>query len=39
MNTTDIEIDLSELIQEEEQKLALYRGHKEFLVQSKSLKN
>lgn len=38
-NTTDIEIDLSELIQEEEQKLALYHSHKEFLLQSKALKS
>jgi uncharacterized phage-associated protein len=38
INTTDIEIDLSELIEEEEQKLALYKTHKEFLSQSKSLK-
>jgi uncharacterized phage-associated protein len=39
INTTDIEIDLSEIIQEEEEKLALYKSHKEFLSQSKSLKN
>lgn len=38
INTTDIEIDLSEIIQGEDQKLALYRSHKEFLAQSKSLK-
>lgn len=38
INTTDIEIDLSELIQEEEDKLALYQSHKEFLSQAKSLK-
>lgn len=38
ITTTDIEIDLSEMIQEEDQKLALYKSHKEFLVQSKSLK-
>lgn len=39
INTTDIEIDLSEIIQEEEDKLAIYKSHKEFLIQSKSLKN
>lgn len=38
-NTTDIEIDLSEIIQAEEEKLALYHSHKEFLRQSQSLKS
>lgn len=38
INTTDIQIDLSEVLQDEEQKLALYRSHKEFLTQAKSLK-
>lgn len=39
INTTNIEIDLSELIQDDEEKLALYKSHKDFLVQSKSLKS
>lgn len=39
MNTTDIEIDLSEIIRDDKEKLALYRGHKEFLSQSRSLKS
>ncbi len=39
INATDIEIDMSELIQDDEQKLALYRSHQEFLEQSRSLKN
>ena len=38
MNTTNIEIDLSDFISEDEQKLSLYHTHKEFLSQSKSLK-
>lgn len=38
INTTDIEIDLSEMIQDDEQKLALYQEAKEFLIRSKNLK-
>jgi uncharacterized phage-associated protein len=38
INTTDIEIDLSEIIQDEKEKLALYQSHKEFLHQSKTFK-
>lgn len=38
INTTDIEIDLSEVIQDEEEKIALYQSHKEYLSLSKSLK-
>jgi uncharacterized phage-associated protein len=38
LNTTDIEIDLSEIIQDDPEKLALYQSHKEFLSQTKSLK-
>ena len=37
-NTTDIEIDMSEIIEGEEHKLSLYKEHKEFLSISKSLK-
>jgi len=39
MNTTDIEIDLSEIIRDDKEKLALYRSHKEFLSRSRSLKS
>lgn len=38
-NTTDIEINLSEIIESEKEKLALYNSHKEFLRQSQSLKS
>ncbi|HSC53294.1 MAG TPA: Panacea domain-containing protein [Phnomibacter sp.] len=38
-NATNIEIDLSELIKEDEAKLAIYRSHQEFLKQTKSLKS
>ena len=38
MTTTEIKIDLSETIKDDEQKLALYYSHKEFLIQSRSLK-
>jgi uncharacterized phage-associated protein len=38
MITTNIEIKLSESIEHDEAKLALYNSHKEFLAQSKSLK-
>lgn len=37
-NTSDIEIDLSSLIADDSQKLALFKGHKEFLDHSKRLK-
>src|SRR5258707_5578339 len=39
MTTTDIEIPLHEIIEDEEEKLALYRNHKEFMAFSKSLKS
>jgi uncharacterized phage-associated protein len=39
INTTDIEIDLSEIIANEPDKLTLYKSHIEFLRQSKSLKS
>ena len=38
-NTTDIEIDLADLIRDDHNKLALFIGHKEFMLQSKSLKS
>jgi len=38
MTTTDIEINLAELIEDDPDKLLLYNSHKEFLIQSKSLK-
>jgi uncharacterized phage-associated protein len=37
-NTSNIEIDLSSLIRDDEQKLALYKSHKDFLDHSKRLK-
>jgi uncharacterized phage-associated protein len=37
-NTSDIEIDLSSLIEDDSQKLALFKGHKDFLDHSKRLK-
>jgi uncharacterized phage-associated protein len=39
MTTTDIEIPLYEIIEGEEEKLALYRNHKEFIAFSRSLKS
>jgi uncharacterized phage-associated protein len=39
INTTNIEIDLSELIQDEAEKLSRFRMHQEFIQQSKSLKS
>lgn len=38
MKTTEIKIDLSETIQDDELKLSLYHSHKEFLNQSRILK-
>lgn len=38
LNTTDVEIDLSDTIKDDEQKLTLYRTHKEYLEQSRTLK-
>ena len=38
LTTTDIEIDMQDIIADNEQKLALYKIYKEFLNQSKSLK-
>jgi hypothetical protein len=37
-STSDIEIDLSSLIEQDDQKLALFKGHKDFLAHSKRLK-
>ncbi|MGN6398734.1 MAG: Panacea domain-containing protein [Mucilaginibacter sp.] len=37
-NTSDVEIDLSYLIEQDAQKLALFKGHKDFLEHSKRLK-
>ena len=39
INTTDIEINLAELLEGEEDKLNLYKSHKELLQFSKSLKS
>jgi uncharacterized phage-associated protein len=39
MKTTNIEIPLHEVIEDEEEKLARYRNHKEFLAFSQSLKS
>lgn len=39
LSITDIEIDLSEVIQNDPEKLILYNSHKEFLNQSRSLKS
>lgn len=39
MNTTDIEINLAELIQEDDEKMTMYNSHKEFLSQAKRLKS
>jgi uncharacterized phage-associated protein len=39
MTTTDIEIPLEEIIQDEKEKLALYKNHKEFMKFSRSLKS
>lgn len=39
MTTTNIEIPLHELIQDDKEKLALYNSHKEFMAFSKSLKS
>ncbi|MCY7291404.1 MAG: SocA family protein [Ferruginibacter sp.] len=39
MNTTDIEINLADDIENDEDKLALYKSHRAFLLQSKSLKS
>lgn len=38
INTTDIEIDLAEIIQNEDDKLSLYETHKEILEQLRNLK-
>lgn len=38
ITTTDIPIDMSELVKDDKDKLALYLSHKEFMKQSKSLK-
>lgn len=37
-NTSAIEIDMSTLLSDDEAKLAIYNGHKEFLEQSRKLK-
>ena len=38
LTTTEIQIDLSEIIKDDEQKMALYESHKEFLNHSRSIK-
>ncbi len=38
MTTTNFEINLAEIIEDDKDKLMMYQGHKEFLSQSKSLK-
>lgn len=38
-NTTDIEIDMSQIIENDEQKLSFYKEHKDFLSFSNSLKS
>jgi len=37
-NTSDVEIDLSQLIEGDDQKIALFKSHKDFLDHSKRLK-
>jgi uncharacterized phage-associated protein len=39
INTTDIEVDLTEGIASDENKMSLYKAHQEFLTQTQSLKN
>lgn len=39
VTTTDIEIELSETIEDDEQKLAFYKNYKDFVTLSKSLKS
>ena len=39
MTTTNIEINLSEMIADDKDKLGLYNSHKAFLIQSKNLKS
>lgn len=38
ITTTDIEINLAEIIEDDPQKLMMYNSHKDFLTKSKSLK-
>lgn len=38
ITTTDLEINLAEIIEDDPEKLMMYNSHKEFLAQSKSLK-
>ena len=38
MTTTNIEINMAELVEGDEEKIMIYNSHKEFLTQSKSLK-
>jgi uncharacterized phage-associated protein len=37
--TTQIEINMGEIVEEDENKSAIYKGHKEYLSQSKNLKS
>ncbi|WP_145710522.1 Panacea domain-containing protein [Chitinophaga japonensis] len=39
MNATDVEIDLSQLLEDQPEKLLFYKDHKEFIQQSKRLKS
>lgn len=39
ITTTDIEINLADILEDDKDKLMLYNSHKEFLTQSKSLKS
>lgn len=39
MNSSDVEIDLSQLLEDQPEKMELYKNHKEFIHQSKRLKS
>lgn len=39
MNSTDVEIDLSQLLEDQPEKMEFYKSHKEFIRQSKRLKS
>lgn len=39
INSTNVEIDLSQLLEDQPEKLAFYKNHKEFIQQSKRLKS
>jgi uncharacterized phage-associated protein len=38
ITTTNIEIDMAETIKDDVEKISIYNGYREFLIQSKSLK-